>query len=244
MADETPTPDWVPLETKLTEYDHRRIDQHTELYHVGDLETERSKPHHSQEGGELSVSHHPDAWREIARIGGDTYELENPDGRFYGIDPHTSVTDTEYTICKDNGYIDDTTGYKVERYDPEWDETRYRLFYDRDRAESHATEYDDSTLTEVTVPHLEVKGETYWEDAFTQSPSDASPVGIRLLIPIWAASELPIDGIYWHHPLEPHKYNAPRGLIYQEKLGDWRITNLDTDVQIPQSRQKQLGDFF
>ncbi len=209
------------LESELTSHDHRWIESHTRVYHVGYLDQNRTKPHHSQEGGELSISHHPDAWRRIARLGGDTYTLTNPDGIFYGIDPHTSLTDRETTYCLANDYIDHTTGYRVERYDPELDETRYMLFYDRD--EAHREAYEDSTLTEVTVPTLAEQGEEYWEAAFTQPVEDASPVGIQLLIPIWAASELNVDGVYWHHPLEPHRHCAPRGLIYQDQIENWVI---------------------
>ena len=217
------------LESRLTEHEHRWVTgtNCTTVYHVGNLDGERVVPHYSQEGMELSISADrtvSDAWKRIARLDGKTYELTNSNARFYHIDPNTSVTDTEIDYCSKNDYITATTGYRVSVYN----ENRYMLFYDRELAESEAAGLEaNTTVEQTTVPMLAGSGREYWSDAFRQSCDDASPVEVRMLIPIWTALTLSVDGIYWHHPLEPHNYSAPRGLIYQEQLNDWTTSRID-----------------
>jgi hypothetical protein len=220
------TPD--TLETRLTEHDHRWVTDTNcrTVYHVGNLDVERVIPHHSQEGMELSIAADrtvSDAWKRIARLDGTTYELTNSDACFYHIDPHTSVTDVETNYCRENNYISVTTGYRVDNYDGD----RYMLFYDRDRAGSEAAGItEDATIEETSVPMLADRGQEYWSEAFRQSCDEASPVGVRMLIPIWTVSTLPVDGVYWHHPLEPYNHCAPRGLIFQDQLDDWTVSKL------------------
>lgn len=206
---------------ELTQHQHRTLEQHTTLYHVGRLDEDRVTPRFSQEGGELSVSHVPQDWRRIAdHVGGHTYELQNPDGLFYAVEPVTSVTDAERDIALQAGYTREVTGYRAD-YTAENGDDVYTLHYNREDAEEKLDWYPDGEISEVTVHQLADRGEAYWEEAFCRDPDSASPFEVRLLIPIWAASTLDVDGVYWHHPLDVDELSAPRGLIYQERLDDW-----------------------
>lgn len=219
------------LEASLVAHEHRWIaaQNYETVYHVGNLEEDRVVPHHSQEGKELSIAADrtvSDAWKRIARLGGTTYELTNPAAVFYNIDAHTSLIDREVEFCVENEYISFTTGYRVANYD----EDRYMLFYEQDRAETCvANKPRDATIEETDVPELAEHGREYWKSAFRQDVNEASPIGVRMLIPIWTASALNVDGIYWHHAFEPHNHSAPRGLIYQDELENWTISPTDSE---------------
>lgn len=214
------------LREKLTEHDHRTFESHKQLYHVGNLETERNTPYFSQEGGELSVSHVPAEWRRITKhVGGDTYELRNPDGEFYAVDPITTVTPTEESICTDAGFITMENGYRV-NYTAENGDNAYMLFTSRSDAEDKHDFYRDATISTEQIPALDEKGKQYCNTAFKRDASSLSPIEIRMLLPIWAASLLDVDGVYWHHPLHVAELFAPRGLIYQDQLENWDRTQI------------------
>lgn len=216
------------LEDTLTSHEHRTIENHEPLYHVGHLDSDRSTPHFSQEGGELSVSHHPKEWRQIGDyVTGNTYELQKPNGssRFYAIDPITRTTTVEHEICVTHEYTDVTTGYRASYEDETGDHVAY-LYYKKENAEQKREWYSDVSITETEIPELAENGHAYWESVFSSDPESASPVQVRMLIPIWAALLLDVDGVYWHHPLNVPELSAPRGLIFQSRLQDWSINRI------------------
>lgn len=53
-------------------------------------------------------------------------------------------------------------------------------------------------------------------------PDDATDA----LLIAWAHAqtfgEQPLDGVWWDEHLDPAAYSAPRGLIFRDRLGDWR----------------------
>ena len=40
---------------------------------------------------------------------------------------------------------------------------------------------------------------------------------------IWYAETLGYDGVWWEEDYAPWKLSAPRGVIFQEKLKEWKI---------------------
>lgn len=205
---------------------------HPIVYHVGDLDAARDKSRYSNEGTALSVSLHPDAWRQIARdVSGTTYELHNPGAVFYEADP-TGPRDDILDWIVDNGYAERVTGWRGEWHDPAIDETRYVLSYDEEhaRVESQADVRADAHVEETTVLKLANRGRDYWEEAFTLSPDEAGPLHVRQLAPVWyACNALDVDGVWWPERLDPANHSAPRGAIFQDVLDKWTVT--EGDVQ-------------
>lgn len=214
---------------------------YTELYHVGDLTGDREKPRFSDEGKALSITTHPNAWRQIDGSGvtGTTYELTNPDALFYIIDPEITTTEAERELCEQHDFIELATGYKISKYDPETDDVRYQQTYRYEEAKHRAEQmgviepYDDAIET-VTIPQLAANGETYWHEAFTQNPKNASPISISSLTPIWAAKMCDthdFDGVFYTHPVNPLNHTAPRGAIYQSKIANWNTATATSTSQ-------------
>ncbi|CDK38057.1 hypothetical protein [Halorubrum sp. AJ67] len=195
------------------------------VYHVGNLDEERAVPYTSQEGGELSISVHPDVWEGIIRGDGTathetlhTYELSNGEAEFYYVDP-TAELEAERAWCIDAGYITEVTGYRVSFTDENGDE-RYLKVKDEGTAQEEAASRQ-SRYTEEPILTLAAKGVNYWSKAFRQAPEHASPVLIEGLLPIWYASHLDVDGVWWAEQLAPEKRSAPRGCIFQNRLDRW-----------------------
>lgn len=219
--------------TSLTAHKHRTIsDEITTLYHVGDLSGTREKPYFSQEGKELSVSPCPDTWKQITELEGDTYELRNPNATFYHINPETSVTNTELCVCCKQDFVTMKKGAVLKQYDIEYDTTRYWKHYNKTDAITQAQNkgvQPEETVTETYLPHVSTHGREYCKEAFTQPVSELSPIAVESLVPLWSVITLAqnndIDGVFWNHPNRPDKHTAKRGLIFQSKISDWKITS-------------------
>lgn len=200
----------------------------TQVYHVGDLEGERTKPYYSQEGCGLSVSLHPDVWRRIASgVGGQTYELVNEGGVFFEADP-SEPKNTVREYCINNGYAEVVEGWKAAWFDVEFSEERFSLGYDRERLERNTEvhEKEQGSIERTTVLQLAEKGRQYWDRAFRcDSPN---PHQIESLLPVWYAQDDDrYDGVWWPHELSPSKYSAPKGVIFQSAVDDWECTICD-----------------
>jgi len=204
--------------TKSNRFDSMSLN---EAYHIGDLDSERTKPYISYEGDGLSVSLCPNDWATIMGHGGSLYRLSHTadGGRFY----KSSVTqdgprsrELEWAIKND--YIKRTNGFRVE-----WEEnqeTHYMLFFNRESATAEALE-NNAEIKETTIPNLDTNGREYWSEAFRQEPDDASPLVIRDLATVWFAESHSFCGVWWDEEHNVSKYSAPRGVIFQSSLSDW-----------------------
>jgi hypothetical protein len=199
------------------------------VFHVGDLSGERERPHISYEGAGVSVSQHPEVWRDIVRKTGDstlatgatTYELSNQSATFFeavpGGPPRESVIEWAFA----NGFVHEEDGYEV-RWQ-QGDDCHTMQFFDRARAEREAA-VADCELHDTMLLALGERGRRYWEHAFKQLPSEADPLVIRGLTPIWYAEAHDYDGVWWNEDLAPANYSAPRGVIFQSRLGEWTVS--------------------
>ncbi len=208
--------------------DHRDSISISPVYHVGDLDGERKKPHTSHEGKGVSVSVHPETWEGILRGDGTStheilkvYELTNPDSEFYYIEPEES-TAVERQWCIENGYVNAEPGYRV-TYEDEVSGTAYMEFSSQETAKMEA-EAREGELEEKEVLTLAPEGVKYWLEAFQQPPENADPVLIAGLTPVWYAKGNGYGGVWWDEKLDPENYSAPRGVIFQSELEKWGKT--------------------
>ncbi|WP_302083004.1 hypothetical protein [Salinibaculum rarum] len=224
----------------MTEHDFPTVSYH-EVYHVGDLNAERVKPRFSHEGKALSVSQHPDAWRQIASgVGGTNYCLIHPDTPvFYDCEPGGPPRGYVLKACADAGFFDLVSGVKVS-----WDEedpsrggpnkeppvvTKSVRTATQEAAEERVPLHaENPRFEDVEVPVIAARGESYWRDAFSSDPSAASVGDLQLLSRVWFAEIHDLMGFWNHTEYAPYDYSAPCGAIRQSRLNEWTITPTPT----------------
>ena len=196
------------------------------VYHIGDLDADRERPYISHEGRGLSVSEHPDIWRRIARLDGDTYELHREGAVFYDAVPGGPPREAATDWCVSNGYIENIDAYRVAWTDERGDE-RTMLFAadDEARARTEAAE-EGRSIESVEAFGLGERGVDYWFDAFEQPPAEADLHLVRALIPVWYAEERGHDGVWWDETLAPEDFSAPRGVIFPSALDAWEVEHV------------------
>lgn len=195
------------------------------VYHVGNLDSKRRKPYLSYEGRGLSVSQCPRDWAQIMGHGGSLFELSHPNSaHFYEADVNSEDPRFyERVWAIENDYVSETEGFRIKWKENQ--ETHYMDFYSRDRAENEAFEYD-ADVKETTLFALDTKGREYWDDAFRKDAENASPLVIRDLICVWFAENHGFCGVWWDENHNVSKYSAPRGVIFQSKLEDWKYKQI------------------
>lgn len=216
---------------RLVRHPHRHIETGNQvLYHVGDLSGKREIPWFSAEGKEASVSPCPNVWKKITDLQGDTYELQNTNAVMYHINPETKVTMGELHVCCRNNFITLEEGAVVERFDPEYNETRYWKHYSVEDAkeQAHTIGVDpEKNVTKQFMPRVDSNGKQYCEDAFEKPVSELSPLDVETLIPIWSVGSIgevgTVDGVFWEYETNPSQYTAAKGLIFQNELNRWVI---------------------
>jgi hypothetical protein len=217
-----------PTRTEAPNATHRDTICISPVYHVGDLDDERTKPYTSHEGRGVSISVHPAAWEQIIRADGTsthetlkTYKLTNPEAEIYYIDPSEPLT-VEHEWCIEHEFVKETSGFRV-TYEDEVSGTAYMEFVAEETAQMEA-DARDGTVEETDVLTLAPAGVKYWLDAFRQTPEEADPVLIAGLTPVWYAKANGYDGVWWDEEYDPKNYSAPRGVIFQSELESWEQT--------------------
>lgn len=199
------------------------------VYHVGTMESSDKGVHfkHSLEGHCLSVSHHPDAWVKIAKLGGLPYwslhKLDGSPARF--VDAH-SLTESPEVMDQikawglSMGLIQERTLYRAWSTDED-DRWRYSL---------HGSELEASQ--EVDEDSEGPDGGPAIEPSLTMTGTDAlgGIVGRSLhanddatdmLLLAWAQIQTDLDGVWWSDELDVHALSAPRGGILPCRLQNW-----------------------
>ena len=191
------------------------------LYHVGTMDS--SKKRDGFEGAGLSVSTHPDAWKQIARghVTGDTHSATKEGNKF--LDVH-SLSDAHNEQIKqwaiENGYLEQQETVTVCYYDDEMEDDLCSTFDSMADAEA---EYDEELEhMDVTVdkggivPTDKLKKET------RQNRIDSTGV-LEFVLPIFAEQQ-GLDGVWWQDNLDVQRYSAPRGVIVPSKIKSWKFT--------------------
>lgn len=203
----------------------------------------------SLEGNGLSVSRHPQAWQEIARLGGNpTWSLHcvNEEGVCEGVsflDVHALDSGAWSIVTewgKDKGYVDDTELIVVGWHDDEVDQRMSMQFdlgdvesenpqaSDRHRAqierEAYA-EYEDRIDLDATLERSRGLRATAAMVSRIGFPVEASLVR-DLLLTLYVEDvmfdSLQVHGVWWQDTLDPASYSAPRGVIHSKALPRWK----------------------
>lgn len=185
------------------------------VFHVGTMDIGK-KSEYSFEGSGLSVSNNPDEWRKIAKLGGDLYSLSKLNGVF--VDVHEISNNQITNIISwgiKNGYVLQEKTYKVRILDEEGEEG-YMEFPTYGEAKKET--YDDEDViinTEGIKPTDKLKKET-------RQARIAPNQSLELLLTIYIEKNTDYDGIWWEDTLDVSRYSAPRGVIFNSKISEWK----------------------
>jgi hypothetical protein len=207
--------------------------KYSKIYHVGKLDSgKRAKPDQSLEGSGVSVSLNPNAWRKIARLSGDVYELTKANPKFLTYSNKTQATALKWSTA--NGYIKNAQRWTYEYFSGDLDDTVVLEFASREAAVEEAGD-DLENIKEIKKGYeLDKKGLAYWEKSFTSAPKADGFWG-QILAIVWYAEAKGYDGVWWDEIYDPTIYSAPRGVIFQDKLSTWKIKKLK-ETEVPGDR--------
>lgn len=202
------------------------------LYHVGIFDSKLKGTTHnasSQEGNGLSVSIHPEEWREIARLGEDPlWELEPKDAGVF-VDHH-ALTDAHWQRvmewATENGYATPTQVVRASWHDEELDERRYFEFdlsepdaMERAQAEADDREDDDPRIEK----HAGWKSTTALDEriGYALETSMVQSMVLTLYTEDVLYATDKAQGVWWEDTLDVQGLSAPRGVIHLQALSTW-----------------------
>ena len=191
------------------------------LYHVGSLDASKKRTG-SYEGSGLSVSTHPDAWRQIARghVTGDTYQVSKPNNVF--LNAHKLSKQAKEAIAAwavKAKLIEPVVIYRVSYYDDELESKVYSDYESLEDAKAEA--YNPSDIKTIKGGYKS----TDKLKSLTNNPR-IDPTGILdYVLPIYAEAQ-GYDGVWWQDKLDPSRYSAPRGVILPSKVSSWNFTKI------------------
>jgi hypothetical protein len=199
------------------------------LFHVGTLNPAlRGQTGPSHEGAGLSVSTCPEAWRKIARLGAlPTHAFTREHPQFLDIHALTPLHRQAIGAwAVEAGWATPGSSWELRWFDDELNAVQSCLTADRDEALDHAEEH--GVALGEWGPEAGVREQPAWwpTSAYVErmghgvagQPSVLIEDGLAVL---FAAHTLGWDGAYWHEPLNPSQWSAPRGVIVPERLHEW-----------------------
>ena len=208
-----------------------------EVFHIGTMDPSHKYATHnstSLEGAGLSVSLHPDEWRQIAKLGGNpTWSLRMAsvgDAEF--LDVHR-LSDQHWVAVMDwacrHGFATKTQVIQVGWYDSEIDDICAFTYPASDpvkvaeaKAEYDALkEFDDDATYEV-MDGFEATQALNERIGFAVEPSLVRDMALTLYVESVLATSDGIQGLWWSDELDVNAYSAPRGVISPDALDLWR----------------------
>lgn len=222
------------------------------VYHIGTLNpAHRGRMYtESQEGNALSVSMCPEAWRQIARLGGIPLQ------RLYRLDKRPAVFVDGGSLRNDCDLEEEwrswaiTKGFLCEKElwrawitDADGDECFFE-FLTRTEAEEEIIDQEGRVDSVTVLAGTEKLARLMHMPSLTRT--DASDYAIQ----IWAEHQLPhlidleVDGIWWCDRYDPDAYLAPKGAIFPTRLkgftakeADWRtVSDEQLLAEMPDAR--------
>jgi hypothetical protein len=201
----------------------KKIKNSTIVFHVGflDLDNLNNKPivSSSLEGNGLSVSQHPGEWTKIAKLGGSPiFRLRKDNPRFI-ID---SEENRERAIqwCLDSGYLIKQKKYRAYLENEDGDEEFFELDTKKE------AQQESENVKTIDGYSFGEKGLNYWKLAFSSNPSNSLAADFAL---IFYAEKMGYDGVWWNEIFDVSRLSAPRGVIFQDKISEWKIEEVKSE---------------
>jgi hypothetical protein len=198
-------------------------------WHVGTFDRRRRR-RGGLEGSQLSVSWCPEAWDEIARLSGATWEVtRNEPGLFLDARAVSQRALAEWGISRGLVRREDRWCYSY--HDDELDDTLTFAYETRAEALEEVSAYLSprprvrlSNVLASTQRLLDAVGGT----------KNQRDLGLALL-PIALAQHLGLAGVWWTENYDPVRLSAPRGCILAERVAEWdrvRVADVDYDEEL------------
>lgn len=183
------------------------------VWHVGDMDLS-SKSSFSLEGNGLSVSQHPDAWEQIAQLGGAPWwALCKPSASF--CDAIELSTEQQAEITRwgiESGWVELVDRFRVSYFDEELEDEVY--YYTSDATDADEGEEVAAVQVISPTPSMTTRLSVH---------CDADVGCFDLLLSLYVEDETDLDGIWWYEELDPARYSAPRGVIVPTRLDGWLV---------------------
>lgn len=198
-----------------TDYPTRML---SAVVHIGCL-NKANKRQNSLEGAGLSVSLHPAAWQQIAKLGGhDWHTLSKMGARFLDFHALSDAQQQEITRWGiTNGYAEESIIYFRTWLDEnEEPVTIESSVYNEIEAELDEDETVQEKRGVKALPRL---------SAETMNINIPPFLVLDLLATIYAEQVLALDGVWWDDILDPAALSAPRGVINLTSLKSWSTSN-------------------
>lgn len=193
------------------------------VWHVGTLDPSKKWCHgDSYEGSGLSVSLDPEAWKEIARLGGlPTHLLSKArqPGRFvdrHALDERILALLRSEAIAE--GLLEPATRYQVSYFDTECDSVRRFLVASKALADEEAEDLGDDSDAKVTPLEILVATPALHR-VVGQVCDDLICEDMALTVLLEQAGIC--DGIWWNDVHDVAGLSAPRGVIFKTALPAW-----------------------
>lgn len=219
---------------------------HAVVYHIGRLDPAlKAKTGYpvSFEGNGLSVSLHPHAWQQIAKLGGEPlWRLSAPDqGAFLDFnalqDRHLAAI---MQWAHGQGLAEPATFFKVSwnEQDDNGDVERRFDLYDTGQADAQQQaeadlwfreedEQADAKMTQVqgwrALPALHQRIGFHVETTMVQEMIST------LFVEDVLHADAGVHGVWWDNVLDPCAYKAPKGVIHCPALARWGRQEIDFD---------------
>ena len=224
------------------------------VFHVGTMQQGmKGQTHnkHSQEGNGLSVSLDPDAWSQIAKLGGQPkWTLTNEAGPSVFIDRHEMSSSHWFEVVSwalENGYIEPAKIAEISWRDPETEEMVM-------------SEYDIGTPEQESIAHDEYEAcaQDEYEDlsmeivegwrptpimdqrlGFQPHLSFTKDMALTLFVESVLFDRIGAQGVWWNDIDDPGNYSAPRGVIHKRALPTWNSTLSESHKRKNRHRERE-----
>lgn len=189
----------------------------SQVSHVGTF-NQAHKKSYSYEGDGLSVSLHPDEWRRIARIGGETHLLTKDGAQF--ADFHSMDLDSLDVWGVENQLIEQATFFRITYFDDEMGSDVYTDYVDPVEAQEELDCMEDPALSVEEVKGYNPTAKMHSEMGVNTDHSEYQ----KHLFGLYIQQNFPeLDGVWFADTLDVLAYSAPAGMIFTNKLTQWKI---------------------
>lgn len=216
---------------------------HALLFHVGTFDpAQKSKTHNatSLEGNGLSVSFHPEAWREIARLGDEpTWILRRDESQAF-LDVR-SLADTHWKLAMHWAVAEQLAMpaqiIEVSWYDDEAN-ARSTMVFDGESLKDREAAQAEFELCEGGRPKL------HQRTSFKTTPELNARIGfpvdiacmrdmvMTLYVEDVLHEKLGLQGCWWTDELDVYSHSAPRGVIHAKALVGWQRSVLECSADL------------
>jgi hypothetical protein len=213
---------------------------HNALFHIGTFDpNQKSQTHNttSLEGNGLSVSLHPEAWREIARLGEEpTWILRHAESQVF-LDVR-SLVDTHWAAAMAWAFAEQLATHaqiiEVSWHDEDA-EARSTMIFDDENPKDQAAAAAEFESQEDSSPKL------HRRSAFRATPALNARIGfpvdiacvrdmvMTLYVEDVLHETLGLQGCWWDDELDVYSHSAPRGVIHPKALAGWQRAVFEGD---------------